>query len=70
MLGLIVFLDSFGMQNWDIRSISKCLRVAGRKGEGEKGPSHLKQVPGGTEPELEGQLSQRKGAQGTLRTGK
>lgn len=46
------------MQNWDIRPLSKCLRVAGRKGVGEKGPSHWKQVPGEKEPELEDPLSE------------
>lgn len=57
------------MQNWDVRAISQCIRVVGRKREGEKGPSHLNQVPGEKQPELEDRLSQRSGENGTLRTG-
>lgn len=64
--GVMLFLDSLEMQNWDIRSLSKWLRVAARKGERQKGSGLLKKRVS----ELEDQLSGRKGAQGMLRTGK
>ena len=38
--------------------------MVGRKGAGGKCPSHLRQVPGKREPELEGHLSRQNGENG------